>query len=144
MFGFPLMLYIFSPFFDYPKIVSFSRQIFGSFGMIAGTWLTLMGIVLVILGWSKIHKSDGLVTDGVYRFIRHPQYVGLFFIMIGWLLHWPTLLTLIFFPILLFVYYRLAISEDRALAQIFGEDFESYKSKTPPFIPNPAHLFRSR
>ena len=144
MFGFPLILYIFSPFFDYPKIVPFSRQIFGSFGMIAGTWLTLMGIVLVILGWSKIHKSAGLVTDGVYRIIRHPQYVGLFFIMIGWLLHWPTLLTLIFFPVLLFVYYRLAISEDTALAQIFGEEFENYKSKTPRFIPHLGGLFRRR
>lgn len=142
MFGFPLILYIFSPLFDYPKLVPISRQMFGSFGMIAGTWLTLMGIVLVILGWRKIHKSDGLVTDGIYRHIRHPQYVGLFFIMFGWLLHWPTLLTLIFFPILFIVYYRLAVSEDKGLAQSFGEEFEIYKRKTPRFIPRLGNLFQ--
>ena len=135
MFGFPLVLYIFSPFFDYPKLVPISRQMIGRFGMIGGTWLTLMGIVLVLLGWRKIYNADGLVTDGIYRHIRHPQYLGLFFIMFGWLLHWPTLLTLVLFPILLIVYYRLALSEDRLLAQSFGEQFETYRRATPRFIP---------
>ena len=141
MFGFPLAVYILSPFIDYPKLVPISRHIFGSFGMIAGTWLTLMGIVLVILGWRKIHQAQGLVTDGIYRYIRHPQYAGLFCIILGWLLHWPTLLTLIIFPILVFVYYRLAVSEENALAQNFGEAFEIYKRQTPRFFPRPGNLF---
>ena len=144
MFGFPLIFYIFSPFFDYPKLVPISRKMFGTFGMIAGTWLTLMGIVLVIVGWRKIHKSGELVTDGIYRYIRHPQYVGLFFVLFGWLLHWPTLLTLMIFPILVFVYYRLAAIEDTALAQTFGEAFESYKRKTPRFVPRLGDLFPRR
>ena len=144
MFGFPLILYIFSPLFDYPKLVPISRRMFGSFGMITGTWLTLSGIVLVFLGWRKIHKSEGLVTDGIYRHIRHPQYIGLFLIMFGWLLHWPTLLTLILFPILLIVYYRLSVSEDRVLAQSFGEAFETYRRKTPRFVPRFANLSERR
>ena len=135
MFGFPLIIYIFSPLFDYPKLVPISRKIFGPFGMIAGTWLTLAGIVLVIVGWRKIHRSEGLVTDGIYRYIRHPQYVGLFCIIFGWLLHWPTLLTLIIFPILVFVYYRLSVSEDAFLSQNFGEAFNRYRQKTPRFFP---------
>ena len=135
MFGFPLILYIFAPVFDYPNLVPVSRHMFGSFGMIAGTWLTLSGIVLVILGWRKIHKSEDLVTDGIYRYIRHPQYAGLFLIILGWLLHWPTLLTLIISPILVFVYYRLAVSEESALAQHFGDAFEMYKKQTPRFFP---------
>ena len=143
MFGFPLILNIFSPFFDYPKLVPISRQMFGRFGMIAGTWLTLAGIVLVIMGWRRIYRSEGLVTDGIYRLIRHPQYAGLFLIMLGWLLHWPTLLTLIFFPVLLVVYYRLAASEDAALQQYFGEEFETYKRQTPRFIPRLGSLFHS-
>ena len=141
MFGFPLILFIFSPIFDYPKLVPISRQVFGSFGMIAGTWLTLAGIVLVIAGWRKIHDADGLVTDGIYRFIRHPQYAGLFLIMIGWLLHWPTLLALVLFPVLLLVYYRLAVSEEGALAQRFGEAFAVYQQQTPRFIPRLGNLF---
>jgi methanethiol S-methyltransferase len=144
MFGFPLIFYIFSPVFDYPNLVPISRHVFGSFGMIAGTWLTLSGIVLVILGWRKIHKSEGLVTDGIYRYIRHPQYTGLFLIMFGWLLHWPTLLTLIILPILVFVYYRLAVSEESALAQHFGEPFETYKRQTPRFLPHFENIFGPR
>jgi hypothetical protein len=69
MFGFPLIIFIFSPLFDYPKLVPISRRMLGSFGMIAGTWLTLGGIALVIVGWRKIHKSTGLVTDGIYPFL---------------------------------------------------------------------------
>ncbi len=135
MFGFPLILFIFSPFLDYPKLLPISRQLLGSFGMIVGTWLTFLGILLVILGWLKIHKAKGLVTDGIYRYIRHPQYLGLFLIMIGWLLHWPTLLTLIFFSALVIVYYRLGISEEKILAQRFGEEFETYRRQTPRLFP---------
>jgi protein-S-isoprenylcysteine O-methyltransferase Ste14 len=76
-----LVFYIFSPVFNYPNLVPISRHMFGSFGMIAGTWLTLSGIMLVILGWRKIHRSEGLVADGIYRYIRHPQYLGLFLII---------------------------------------------------------------
>jgi protein-S-isoprenylcysteine O-methyltransferase Ste14 len=117
---------------------------FGSFGMIAGTWLTLFGVVFVILGWRKIHRSEGLVTDGIYRFIRHPQYVGLLLIIFGWLLHWPTLLTLILFPLILTLYYRLAVSEDAALVQSFGAAFENYKRKTPRFFPHLGDIFYHR
>ena len=135
MFGFPLIIFIFAPLLDYPKLVPFSRKLFGSFGMIAGTWMTLAGILLVISGWRKIHKSQGLVTDGIYRYIRHPQYTGLFLIMSGWLLHWPTLLTLIIFPILILVYYRLALNEETALAKNFGDAFKIYRKQTPAFFP---------
>jgi protein-S-isoprenylcysteine O-methyltransferase Ste14 len=135
MFGLPLVIFIFSPFFDYPFILPFSRKVLGSFGMIAGTWITLAGIVLVFLGWRKIHKAEGLVMDGVYKHIRHPQYVGLFLIMFGWLIHWPTLLTLILFPILVGVYYWLATKEEKGLEEVFGTKYERYKARTPRFFP---------
>ncbi len=135
MFGLPLVIYIFSPFFDYPFILPFSRKLLGSFGMVVGTWITLAGIVLVFLGWQRIHKAEGLVTDGLYGYIRHPQYVGLFLIMFGWLIHWPTLLTLILFPILIGVYYWLAMKEEKGLEEVFGNEYEKYKARTPPFFP---------
>jgi protein-S-isoprenylcysteine O-methyltransferase Ste14 len=135
MFGLPLVIFIFSPFFDYPFILPFSRKILGGFGMIAGTWITLAGILLVLLGWRKIHKAEGLVTNGVYGYIRHPQYVGLFLIMFGWLIHWPTVLTLILFPILVCVYYWLAIKEEKGLDEVFGTEYEKYKVRTPLFFP---------
>jgi protein-S-isoprenylcysteine O-methyltransferase Ste14 len=135
MFGLPLVIFIFSPFFNYPFILPFSRKILGSFGMIAGTWITLAGILLVFLGWQKIHKAEGLVTDGVYRYVRHPQYVGLFLIMLGWLIHWPTLFTLILFPILAGVYYWLSMKEEKGLEKAFGTEYERYEAHTPRFFP---------
>jgi protein-S-isoprenylcysteine O-methyltransferase Ste14 len=135
MFGLPLVIYIFSPFFDYPFILPLSRKIFGGFGMVAGTWMTLAGILLVLLGWRKIHRAQSLVTDGIYEYIRHPQYVGLFLIMFGWFLHWPTLLTLIIFPILVGVYYRLALREEKGLEEAFGDEYVRYKAQTPRFFP---------
>jgi protein-S-isoprenylcysteine O-methyltransferase Ste14 len=141
MFGLPLVIFIFSPLFDYPYLVPMSRQLIGRFGMIAGTWITLMGIVLVVIGWRKIHAAQDLVTDGLYRYIMHPQYTGLFLIMVGWLIHWPTLLTLVLFPVLVSVYAWLARSEEKSLEQRFGEKYNSYKAQTPRFFPR---LTRSR
>jgi len=135
MFGLPLLIYIFSPFFDYPILRQTSRKVLGSFGMIAGTWITLMGLILVVFGWRKIHRAKDLVTDGIYKYIRHPQYVGLFLILLGWLLHWPTLLTLILFPILAVVYYRLALREETEMTADFGAEYENYMKQTPRFIP---------
>jgi protein-S-isoprenylcysteine O-methyltransferase Ste14 len=135
MFGLPLVLYIFSPLFDYPFILPLSRKILGRFGMIMGTWLTLGGIVLVFLGWRQIHRAETLVTNRLYRYIRHPQYAGLFLIILGWLIHWPTLLTLILFPIIIMVYYRLAVREERELQEIFGTQYLKYKAQTPRFFP---------
>jgi protein-S-isoprenylcysteine O-methyltransferase Ste14 len=135
MFGFPLIVYIFSPFFDYPLMVPYNRKILGGYGMIAGTWLTFAGILLVFFAWRKIHKARNLVTDGIYGYIRHPQYAGLFLIIFGWLLHWPTLLTLIIFPILIGTYYWLAIREEKDLEGTFGIEYEKYKARTPRFVP---------
>jgi protein-S-isoprenylcysteine O-methyltransferase Ste14 len=135
MFGLPLVIFIFSPFFNYPVVLPFSRKILGSFGMIAGTWITLAGIALVVAGWHKIHKAKGLVTDGLYKYIRHPQYTGLFLIMLGWILHFPTLLTLIIFPVLVVAYYWLARKEERALEQLFGDEYKKYEAQTPRFFP---------
>lgn len=135
MFGLPLVLFIFSPLFDYPNIMPLGRRTFGMAGMVVGTWITLAGILLVVIGWRKIHGARGLVTDGIYKHIRHPQYAGLFLIIAGWLAHWPTLLTLAIAPVLLVVYAALARREERELASAFGSEYEAYSRSTPRFIP---------
>jgi len=88
-------------------------------------------------GWMLIHgaKGEQLVTDGVYAHVRHPQYSGLFLITIGFLIQWPSLTTLVMWPILLFAYYRLAKREEREVEAQFGEEFTEYKQRVPAFIP---------
>ena len=72
---------------------------------------------------------------GPYARIRHPQYVGFVLIMFGFLLQWPTLITLIMFPILITMYVRLARREERESLAEFGDQYAQYAAVTPAFIP---------
>lgn len=67
--------------------------------------------------------------------MRHPQYVAFALIMFGFLLQWPTLVTLIMFPILVLLYARLAKKEERDMVAEFGQDYDLYRGRTPAFIP---------
>lgn len=73
---------------------------------------------------------------GPYARVRHPQYLGFLLIMAGFLLQWPTLLTLLMFPVLAVAYTRLAISEEAEVRGRFGAGYERYTTRTPRFIPS--------
>jgi protein-S-isoprenylcysteine O-methyltransferase Ste14 len=98
--------------------------------MVYGTVLMIIGTVLLIFGWVTLYrniKEDRLVTKGIYSISRNPQYLGFILVIAGWLVGWPTLLTVIFAPILIFVYLRLCWKEEAEIAQLPG--FENYKKK---------------
>jgi protein-S-isoprenylcysteine O-methyltransferase Ste14 len=67
--------------------------------------------------------------------VRHPQYIGFVLIMFGFLLQWPTLLTLAMFPVLVVMYVRLAISEENDSEAAFGDAWRAYAAVTPRFWP---------
>ncbi|MBU2507997.1 MAG: isoprenylcysteine carboxylmethyltransferase family protein [Bacteroidetes bacterium] len=97
-----------------------------------------MGIGLVMMGngWKMIHESkEELVTSGIYSYIRHPQYSGLFLISVGMLIQCSTLLTILLWPFLIFAYYRLPLKEERDVLEMFGNEYLNYKSSVPAFIP---------
>jgi protein-S-isoprenylcysteine O-methyltransferase Ste14 len=154
MYGLPLTIYFLSQWLgtSYPVLSPYSHNnghlwlvLFGlSNSVIAMTVLHLVsnaliffGLYLLYLGWSLIYKSQGkyLVTTGIYSHIRHPQYVGLFVITLGFLIQWPTLITLILWPFLIVAYYRLARREEAAVAKQFPTEFPAYKSAVPAFFP---------
>ncbi|MEU0721797.1 isoprenylcysteine carboxylmethyltransferase family protein [Streptomyces lavendulocolor] len=102
--------------------------------------LIVAGFVLIAAGWRQLHaaaQSGRLATSGVYRHIRHPQYAGFLAIMVGFLLMWPTLPTLVMFPVLVWIYRRLAIREETEVAARFGAAWTHYAATTPRFIPSP-------
>lgn len=115
----------------------------GLTGMWVGFALNLAGFYLVLAGWQQVYrrywsKEEGkgqLVTDGVYRYVRHPQYTGLLLITLGLLIHWATIPTLIMWPILAVMYYRLARREEREMEKEFGDQFREYKERVPMFVP---------
>jgi methanethiol S-methyltransferase len=152
MFGVPLSLYAITWMIgtNLPDGVLYGHTLqpwIGHWGMYIGTLLMLIGVCLIVIGWRVIYKrfwSKGegegqLVTDGIYAYIRHPQYTGFMLITLGMILDWATLPLLIMWPILAVVYYRLARHEENDMEAEFGDVYRTYKARTGMFLPQ---LFR--
>ena len=112
------------PHFDVFHIVS-NVLIFGGFLMLSYSWHVL---------W-KAQRRHKLATTGIYARMRHPQYAAFIFIMLGFLLQWPTLPTLVMFPILTYMYLRLALKEEKDIEAEFGDEYRRWAAATPRFIP---------
>jgi protein-S-isoprenylcysteine O-methyltransferase Ste14 len=96
------------------------------------------GFWLISVGWKVLYsaqKENVLAVTGPYARVRHPQYDGFILVMFGFLLQWPTIVTLAMFPVLLVMYWRLAVSEEREVTAEFGDRYLAYKAVTPAFIP---------
>jgi protein-S-isoprenylcysteine O-methyltransferase Ste14 len=112
------------PHFDVFHILS-NVFIFGGFIMLSNAWHTL---------W-KAQRQHRLAQTGIYAYMRHPQYTAFIVIMLGFLLQWPTLPTLVMFPILTIMYVRLGISEEKIAEAEFCEDYRRWAAVTPRFFP---------
>ena len=152
MYGLPLTMYVFMGAFGYNEVFQLEFLLIGLFGedlfylifkyiiFPISTIIIVVGILLIVFGWRRIFKarskSQGqLVTTGLYSYIRHPQYLGFLLITLGMLLEWPTIFTLLLWPVLTVVYYRLAKDEDKEIEEQFGEQFREYKRTVPAFLP---------
>ena len=154
MYGFPLTLYLFSGWLQtrYPGLNIFSHDVGHLWWTLLGWkgdphWnpihllssiLTVCGLVYIGRAWEVLYKaqrSHTLAISGPYATIRHPQYVGFIIVMLSFLLQWPTLLTLLMFPILVTMYIRLAHQEERDALAEFGEEYARYAAITPAFLP---------
>ena len=153
MFGIPLTIYLLAPLLDYPSwafgmneshLLAFAFDYFGLmpihvavyFVMVISMAFIVTGVGLLAVGWATLYRSQrGLVTGGLYRYLRHPQYLGLILIVLGFNIQWPTLPTLLMGPILIVMYVWLARKEDAEITFVFGAEFLDYKARTPAFIP---------
>jgi methanethiol S-methyltransferase len=160
MYGFPLTIYLLSGWLQtrYPNIDWFSHDAGHLLEMMFG-WKTNPhagpfhilsfifiggGFITISAGWKMLYaaqRSHSLATSGVYSYVRHPQYVGFILVMFGFLLQWPTLLTLAMFPILVVMYVRLARIEERETLAEFGDVYRKYTAEVPGFIPKVGRLF---
>lgn len=98
-----------------------------------------LGFLLLSASWHVLYhaqRAHRLAKTGPYRWIRHPQYVAFVMIMFGFLLQWPTILTLAMFPLLVLMYARLAKAEEVESERAFGKEWTAYADSTPRFIPD--------
>jgi len=154
MYGFPLTIYLLSGWLvrKYPGVDFLSHDAGHLLNTLIG-WkidphvdplhllsnvLIFVGFILLSTAWKVLYdaqRTHTLATTGPYAYVRHPQYDGFILIMLGFLLQWPTLITLMMFPILIFMYVRLARLEEREVLAEFGEKYKHYQLSTPAFIP---------
>jgi len=136
MYGVPLTIYFTLTYLGGIPITYWKGHLLGFPGFAAGFLILAVGIYLIISGWRTIYSSKGrLITEGIYSQLRHPQYLGFILVTLGWLIHWPTLLTAVLWPILTISYYRLARKEETELESKFGIEYPKYAEKVPMFIP---------
>jgi protein-S-isoprenylcysteine O-methyltransferase Ste14 len=152
MYGFPLTIFLLTSWLGdaYPVLDPFSHKLGHLWVVVLGgsdvAWalvmalslaLMVLGYLLLSKGWRQIHGVHGqMASDGVYAYVRHPQYTGLFLLIAGFLVQWPTLITVLMAPILLVAYVRLAGDEEQAMLACFGRDYAEYAQRTPRFFPH--------
>jgi len=162
MYGFPLTLYFLSGWLQsrYPGVDWFSHDAghllemmfgwkanphFGPFHVLSFIFIG-GGFVLIASAWRVLYDAQqrrALATTGPYSYVRHPQYDGFILIMFGFLLQWPTILTLAMFPLLVWMYVRLARQEEREALATFGNAYAKYAAQVPGFFPRPSRVFRA-
>lgn len=159
MYGFPLTLYLLSGWLQsrFPAVDWFSHDAghllemmlgwrlnphFGPFHILSFI-LIGGGFVLISAAWRVLYEAQRqgrLVTQGPYAYVRHPQYAGFVLVMAGFLVQWPTLLTLAMFPILVTMYVRLSFTEEREARKESGEAYDHYAAQMPAFFPRLSRL----
>ncbi len=154
MYGFPLTIYLLSGWLAkrIPGLDPFSHDAghlledlfgwrgnphFGPFHLLSNI-LIAAGFFLLAAAWKVLYQAQRrhtLATTGPYAKIRHPQYAGFVMIMFGFLLQWPTIVTVAMFPILVYMYLRLARAEEKDARAEFGEEYSNYADHVPAFFP---------
>lgn len=159
MYGFPLTIYLLSGWLQsrYPGVDWLSHDAghllemlfgwkanphFGPFHLLSFI-LIGAGFMLIGAAWRVLYaaqRAGALATSGPYAQVRHPQYAGFVLVLLGFLVQWPTLLTLAMFPVLVWMYVRLARSEEREAEAKFGSTWRRYAAKVPAFVPRGRRL----
>lgn len=149
MYGFPLTIYLLTHYFGIRiPLDHISGHLLGDLitylglgngwfiVMLISNLLIILAIWLISEGWDRVYRAEGgLVTDGVYRHMRHPQYTGIFIMTLAFMIQWPTLTTIILWPFVIVMYVRLARREEREVMHHYPVEYREYKEKTPMFFP---------
>lgn len=154
MYGFPLTIYALSGWLQsrYPSVDWLSHDAghlpemlfgwqanphFGPFHLLSFVFIG-GGFILLSAAWRVLYEAQRtgtLAQTGPYAYVRHPQYAGFILIMVGFLVQWPTVLTLAMFPVLVVMYWRLALREEQDVRAELGDEYARYAARVPAFVP---------
>ena len=153
MYGFPLTIYLLTSLFGNRFGIDFTHNnghllntILGIKGDPHFSLLHIVSYTFIIGGflllgnaWEILYKAQKrkkLAISGIYKYIRHPQYLAFILIIFGFLVQWPTLITLLMSPVLIWRYIRLARLEEMEMRKQFGISYIRYQEHTPGFFPS--------
>ena len=104
-----------------------------------GAWFGIKGVKQTTLKVAETHRTEKIVTTGVYSLVRHPQYFGglLAHMGVSFLLSaWYSLLVT---PLMVVLVYLVSKKEEDELIREFGNEYKEYMKKVPMFIPRIRH-----
>ena len=143
---FPLVLFVLAiPFLYWTEEVSHDYQ----------SACTILAVILSIIGFviraytigttpkgtsgrnTQTQLAEQLNTTGIYSLVRHPLYLGNYFMWIGIVVFSFNLYFVIVVSLLYIIYYeRIMFAEERFLEKQFGQSFLDWSSQKPAFIPS--------
>ncbi len=115
-----------------PTLLLQSIRILGSVLFVAGMVTFVICALQVYLG--KIFKW-GVASHGLYRFVRHPQYLALGAWGVGVSILWSRFIVLASLSVMFVLYYYLARNEEARMRLLYGEAYEAYERRTGRFFP---------
>jgi protein-S-isoprenylcysteine O-methyltransferase Ste14 len=108
---------------------------------VAGSVLFVSGAALFLVCAAQVYSHKlmrrGPVLGGLYRWIRHPQYLALAITGVGLAILWPRFLTVVLWAVMIGLYYFLARDEEKRMLAEFGDQYAAYTSRTGMFLPKP-------
>jgi protein-S-isoprenylcysteine O-methyltransferase Ste14 len=113
-----------------------------AFFLVPGAWLGIEGVRETGMKAAETHRTEKIVTSGVYSVVRHPQYlggllahVGISFLLSAWY-------SLISTPLMVVLIFLISNKEEKELIREFGKEYEDYRKKVPMLIPKPRSSHR--
>jgi len=103
--------------------------------IIIGAWFGIESVKETTLKVAETHRAEKVVSSGLYKIIRHPQYFGGILAHIGISFLLSAFLSLIITPIVILLNILISWKEEKELIKEFGEDYEDFKRNVPMFFP---------
>jgi protein-S-isoprenylcysteine O-methyltransferase Ste14 len=119
-------------------------------GMEFSLWLRWTGTVVLCIGTALLllsfydlgtslkygipESSTQLKTKGIYRYSRHPLYLGVYLLSISSIIYFPNILNILMGLCTMSTHYMMILAEERFLAERFGKEWDDYKNRVPRFL----------